>query len=543
MAGNQVDVQAGLPTTFALLATTTNEAAIPVLVAALASPDRAVQHAALRAIMQRQHPLALREVLRRLHTADEGWREALSLWPSRASGIIREALLDPDPQLAINACQACLWSRDFDMLPVLAAALDSDSAPHAAAALLELADELHEGLCAPEDFRQQRLLEQARHHAIGPLQDAARRYSRHRRAEAVEALLLVADRNDPALRAMLYEPGDPAHSICIDLLARGQRAGVVRLLVSFLEDPRPPLAVMQVLAQRGDRPFLEILLRKACHELSPTAQGNLQRLEQPAWLRGVTEALPTLETELQLAAVRLAGYGARRSIGLPLLTALARQGTAAARCAAIEALAAYSGEQVDALICQATTDPDPHVQAAACRQLRPRNIPQARERLIALADSPAAEVRAAVREQLSEFTAAGMLATWDNLDAAARAAVARLVLKLDPQTLVVLREELRSPARKRRLRGVEVASTLGLSIELEDELLDLLADEDPHIRAAAAQALGTSTSLTAQAALREAERDSHPAVRRAVAAALAAWQSQAIALPSTDPTPAVRVHP
>lgn len=534
-------MQSGLSTTFALLASTPNQAAVPVLIAALASPDRAVQHAALRAIMQRQHPLALREVLRRLHTGDEGWRKALASWPARASGVMREAILDPDPQLAANACQACLWMQAFDMIPVLAAALESPAAAHAAGTLLELAEELSEGLHAPENFRQERLLEQVRHHAIGPLEDAARRYGRHRYAEAVESLLLVADRNDPALREMLYEPADAAHRVCLDLLARSQRAGTLRLLVSFLDDLRPPLGVLQILAQRGDRPFVEALLRKACRELSATAHGNLERLEQPAWPRTAAELLPTMDVELQLAAVRLAACGARRNAVLALLTAAVRQGAAEARRAAIDALQPYGGEEIDSLVYQATMDPDPHVQAAACRQLRSRNIPQAKERLFALADSPSPEVRAAVREQLSEYTAAAMLAAWEDLDETDRTATAQLVFKLDPQTLPVLRTELRSPARKRRLRALEAAHALHLSAELEDELLDLLTDEDPHVRAAAAQMLGASSSLAAQAALREAQRDSHPLVRQAVAAALNAWQAQAIAVPQDASPPPLRV--
>jgi HEAT repeat protein len=225
---------------------------------------------------------------------------------------------------------------------------------------------------------------------------------------------------------------------------------------------------------------------------------------------------------------------------LELLVALARQGSAAARRAAIEAMAPYPGEEADALIREAAADPDPLVQAAACRQLRPRNISHARELLIHLANSPSPDVRAAVREQLPEFTAAGVLAAWEELDEAARTAAAGLVRKLDPQALPVLREELRSPARKRRLRGLELVRTLGLSAELEDELLDLVADEDPHVRAAAAGALGTSASLAAQAALREAQRDSHPAVRQAVATALAAWQEQALSLPESELAPVLR---
>jgi HEAT repeat protein len=533
-------VQAGLSTTFSLLATTPNESAVPLLMAALAAPDRAVQHAALRAVLQRQAPLALREILRRLHTGDAAWQEAVAAWPSRATSVIREALLDPEPQLAANACQACLWARCYDMLPVLAAALESAAGSRAAVALVELAEQLHEGLHAPENFRQARLLEQARYHALGPLQDAARRYGRHHQIEAVEALLVVADRNDPALREMLYEVSDPAHGACIHLLTTSERPATLRLLVSFLEDPRPPLAVLHALAHRGDRPFVETLLRKACRDLSATAHANLQRLEQPAWPRSVAQWLPGLDADLQLAAIRLAGCLARRSAVLELLVALARQGSAAARRAAIEAMAPYPGEEADALIREAAADPDPLVQAAACRQLRPRNISHARELLIHLANSPSPDVRAAVREQLPEFTAAGVLAAWEELDEAARTAAAGLVRKLDPQALPVLREELRSPARKRRLRGLELVRTLGLSAELEDELLDLVADEDPHVRAAAAGALGTSASLAAQAALREAQRDSHPAVRQAVAAALAAWQEQALSLPESELAPVLR---
>jgi hypothetical protein len=129
-------------------------------------------------------------------------------------------------------------------------------------------------------------------------------------------------------------------------------------------------------------------------------------------------------------------------------------------------------------------------------------------------------VREAVRESLSEFNFRRYVAAFDMLDDEARVSTGRLVRRLDPNVIPLLLEELHSPVRGRKLRGLNVAAMVGVVPDIEDVLIQLLSDEDHIIRTAAAQTLAYAESLASEHALESAAMED-----RSVSVKQAAQQS------------------
>jgi HEAT repeat protein len=156
-------------------------------------------------------------------------------------------------------------------------------------------------------------------------------------------------------------------------------------------------------------------------------------------------------------------------------------------------------------------------------------------RLIESLDSPHPAVRKAARKGLSEFSFERFLGTFDLLEDDARRTTGDLVKKVDPQVVPQLRQELHSKVRTRRLRGLTVARCLDVAREVENSILELLADDDHMVRAEAAAALGRCRTLEAHSALREALGDRSPMVQEAAQKAL-----DELDVPAVDEAPVFR---
>jgi HEAT repeat protein len=224
--------------------------------------------------------------------------------------------------------------------------------------------------------------------------------------------------------------------------------------------------------------------------------------------------------------------GIPRAQAFSLVEYLLVHGKPGGRRAAAEALDQFRGADANLLALEALDDEDPAVQARILVQLRGRGIPGALARLVEMVDSPHQLVRDAARNCLAEFSFARYLSSFDLLDEEVRASTGELVRKVDPQAPAMLRAELTSAVRSRRLRGLAMARALGLVEEAEDAIVRLLNDEDHLIRAEAASALGKCNSAAARRALARALADRSPAVQEAVRASLRRHPPAVVAVPS-----------
>ena len=523
----------GLNTTFELLARTANEAAADVLLAALESADEALARRALDALLRRRSLAGQHAVLRQMHRRDDAWRAVVYEHRGTLSQALRDAVLSDDQRWCANGCEATLWFHEYDLMPTLLNVLDDDSNPQAALAAntaRELAELFYQDLSGSRDFRPRRDPQLMRRHLVGALEDSVKRFSRHRRVEPVEAFLLLADRGNSLLKQILFDPLHASYLVFIDLLTHSQRPGVIRLLLSYLDDPHAPSAALTAIAHRADREFVGPLLRKIGGEPAPLVKRNLARIDAIAWLRGDFTLLDSLDDACQHSAVELVtASGMNRLLAYETIAHLVQHGRPGGRRSATAALAQFHGSEANQLALTALDDADPQVQAAAICQLRERGIPGAVSILLERTESEQPVVRQAARDSLAEFSFSRYLAAFDMLDEPVRQSTGLLVRKVDSRVTPLLVEELVAPSKRRRIRALQVAEVMQLVLEVQDHIIALLGDEDHLVRLGAARALGHCATSDAYAALREAEDDTSPVVREAVSESLERIGSHAAA--------------
>jgi HEAT repeat protein len=190
------------------------------------------------------------------------------------------------------------------------------------------------------------------------------------------------------------------------------------------------------------------------------------------------------------------------------------------RRAASAALAEFKGGEANELALQAMDDTDPEVQANVVRQMRDRGIPGIMPRLIELVESPHERVREAARQSLSEFNFQRFISAFEMLEPEIRRCSGTLVKRVDPQAVEQLKNELMSPMRTKRLRGIEVAIAMEAVPDVEELILQLAQDPDHFIRVEAAQALVHVHSEKARSVLYELLLDRSVSVQEAAQQAL-----------------------
>ncbi|MGC3972063.1 MAG: HEAT repeat domain-containing protein [Pirellulales bacterium] len=330
----------------------------------------------------------------------------------------------------------------------------------------------------------------------------------------------LTTRDNAAMTGLLNDVRESTFVPLLQVLHGSQRAGVLRLLIGFLDDARPPSAGLASLFRRTDRRCVDALLRKFHSEPGQTLKNNLRHVEHIAWLHD-QGLIDQLEDSQQQAVVRLAtSANLKRDDVVKSLEHIALRGKPGGRRAAIEGLRPFNGADANAVVLRALRDGDVYVRAAALSQLRPRGIPGALTSLIDALDSSSRPERDAARANLEEFNFKRFLPAFDMLEEEVRRTTAALVKKIDYSAAQQLREEMESPQAKRRTRALRITAAMELAKELEPELIARADDDDHLVRVEATRVLATLTTAAAQEKLLAMASDSSFAVREAAWAAL-----------------------
>jgi HEAT repeat protein len=522
-------IQDGLALTFDVLTKTPNESAVDVLIAALDDPDQFIQDHALAALLSRRTLKGHREIMSRLPTMNDRGKQLVQINPRFLGRALRENIESKDRAPCDHGCQTVVWLREYDLMPALVHIAETTDHPNsklAAEYALKLAELLYQDLSDPRPATRARDPQVMRQHVLHTLEKSLTRYNQHKRLEIVEAFLLLVRKDHPVLRKVLSDPIDSAYLPIIDLLTHSHRGGVVRLVLSFLDDVDPPPAAIALMGHRCDEKFIENFLRKIGNRSSLEISTNLKRLDTVVWAQAEPEILSQLDEEAQQGAVQLAlCSGISRVTAQKLITYLLRFGKTSARRAAAAALAGIRGTDANQLALAALNDPDPQVQATALGQLRQRGIKGALPMLLSKIDSPDEAVRSAVRRSLEEFNFDRFLSAFDMLDEQVRRSTGAVVKKVDTSTPRKLSEELQARSRTRRMRALQIIDALELVAELQSAVIERLADEDHLVRVEAALALGQVRNLETEQALRDALQDRSIVVREAAQRSLSQWGS------------------
>lgn len=506
------------------LGRTENEAAGPVLLAALDSPHLAVQEGALDAIMVRRSLIGQREIIRRFDTLSERWLQVLDERRGRMTQALRDAVLGHDEHMCRNACEAILRFREYDLMATLVNAAEDEANPLASLAantLLKLADLLYEELHNPRDYKLRRDPAMVRRNVAVCLEESVKRWPKHRRSEPLEAFLLLAGRENSALMAILCDPRHSSYLPVIQSLQTTERLGIQRLILSYLDDPQSPSALVSVMVHRADVKFVELLLRKIGREPSAGARTNLRHATAIAWLKDGLHTLDGFDDAQQHSALQLVLASAMKSHEqFAVVQYLAMYGNAGGRRAAAEALKTFNGVEANQLVQKCMQDTDPHVKASALNLLRARGISGALATLIKHLDDPHPVVRKAAQQNLPEYTFARFATSFDSIDEAVRETTGKLVLKADPEAIANLQHELQSSSGKKRMKALTVARAMHACEAVEGTIRLMLTDADHLVRVEAVTALGDCHTASAHGAIEHALHDSSLMVQEAAQLAL-----------------------
>jgi HEAT repeat protein len=510
--------------TLGFLTQTANEAAIPVLLAALDSPDLATQQGALYAILARRRGAGPRALVERWHQLQEPWKRLIVEQPRLISPAIRRAVLSADDTLCANGCEALLHTREYELIPALVTGIEEPQNPQAsrvARTMIQLCELLEEDISGPRDRLPAQDPTRTRQSVLPSIERAVDRYEQHRCREVVEAFLMLTHRDNPLLQRILGEPRHPVYLVLLDVLTNSRRRSVIRLVLNLLESRPAPSVVVQLVSHRSDAPFVTALLKRVAGPAWADLQPTMRRIHSIAWLEEDTRLLNTLSGPQQALAIQvLAASGIHRLKAFEPLKHVLQQGHVEGRRAAATALAEFGGAEANQLALDGLQDPDPQVRANLVVQLRERGIPGAISRLIRLLDSEDDVVRRAAQSCLTEFTFNRYITLFDMMEPDVRRSTGMLVMRIDPTAPEQLAQELRAKSRTRRVRALEAATTLGAVPLVEPLVIGLLQDPDHFLRAEAARALAHCTSPLAQQSLREALLDRSTAVREAAEEAL-----------------------
>lgn len=531
-------INSRLATTLHTLASTANEASVPILLAALEVEDCATRNKVFRTLLSRHDESAENEVLRRWTSLGRYWQTEVTRREGWLCDAIRRALLGADENLRVQAAAAAVATHDYDCLPTLAA-LAADKAhafgPQAAKTLIQLAEKLHEELAQPRDYRTRRDPQIQRSHAIGSLERAVQAFDQHGRQEVLEAFLVLAGREQPSLSKLLDEPGSRIFGPLMDILTSSPRLGVIRLLLGYLEDSFAPPAAIQAIARRTDVTFLRLLFRRIGLEASSMLLANLRRIENIPWLKPNLSLLDSLQDQEHAGALRfIVSSGIPRPVALEALVQTLGQGRAPCRRVAAALLAEFRGEEANAAALRAIEDEDPQVRATVAGQLRDRGVPGFLNILIGMLDSEFDDERQAAHQALAEFSFERYLASFDYWDEETRQRTGKLVKRVDLHASTLLREELLATSRTRRRRGLEMAAHLNLVSEVQDVIAAMAKDDDQFIRVEAVRILGQNPTEVSAQVLSEALSDSLAIVQEA-----AEQGCRELAKESPSPLPAI----
>jgi HEAT repeat protein len=504
--------------TFRFLVRTPNLASLELLVAGLDSPYAATREGAVQSLLERANLEGHREVFLRLPKLDKVCQAIVRDRTDRLLGAVSAALQEPNPDILAAACDAILCYHLYEAGGSLAKSLCLPDCPNSellAETVLRLAELLYSELAIPTQKRRRKNTDVLRKNLTSQLEDAARKFSKHRRREVIEAFLLICKPQNVTFRALL-QPSDSAFEVVTKVLSESPRGGVMRLVLSALEDPLMPITLRKIMATRTDAKFVENLVLATGEKPAKAVTDNLAKLDAVAWVAPGAGTITSLSPLAQACAVPfIMATGVDRSTILAVLEEVLLIGSVEGRRAAAEALSQIEGREADDLLVRSLNDEDPMVQSHLVRQLRPRNIPGAFSLLIGMLETPHEEIRAALRDAMPEFRLDQFLENLLSIDENQLLSVGQIVRQLAIDPAPQLAAEMRRLSPVRRRKAVMAAEAMGLVGEVETTVISLLSDPDHMVRIETAKALAGCNSQPSWGALRDAMFDRSVAVKEA----------------------------
>lgn len=366
-----------------------------------------------------------------------------------------------------------------------------------------------------------------RHILVETFRAAAERIETHGVSLLVEGWLIFSEPQSPNIRRALREGSPELVAVMHELLEKNTHPGVLAHLMAEMSQNYPLKRLVTIFEQRTDLPFIAFLLQRWPRRLSPMQYQNYHDIKHLRWLEPGSVVVETLPPSLQVALLNFVlSTGCDEAQKRDLLEWTVRHGTPEARTLATELLVKLQGETLQEVILEGLVSELPDIQAWATTQLRARAVPGAFELLLQRLDSEIPEVREAAKSELRVFDMHQLLELCEELDPAVCRAACELVFRVDPHALERLKNELKHPVRKRRIRAARLIAVAELAADCAHELIQMLRDSDPHARRTAIEVVSAVAEMEVFDAIVSLRLDPSPRVRESVAEAIERLQPQ-----------------
>ena len=232
-----------------------------------------------------------------------------------------------------HACAIIQAAGDFEMFPTLLKTAENKKHKHAAdvlATIASLTDVLYQDLAQWAGSAAHRRTRPVlyRRHVLVALEQSLGRFAQHQRLKSSTLSFCSHRPITPRSLKILRDTHHACHAPMVAALATSEDSGIMERLVELLRDTDAPTAALEVVAQRGDQQFLNILLHELKHPAPLRVLHNMKRLRHVVWLESRREMLLELdgrasrcgrsrrrERHQQRSIVRPARTGASRRAG------------------------------------------------------------------------------------------------------------------------------------------------------------------------------------------------------------------------------------
>ncbi len=502
----------GLQLTYETLGKTRNEAAVDVLVAALADAQPENRRRALAAILARPEERSSQQVLENWDLLQADDLRVLRQKKQWMAPAIEKSLKEGSENMP-HAIAAAKSLGSFTSIPHLVLIAESSGSRPLRAAASDAVIELAQPL--GQDARADRDQPTVRGPVLKRLADSVRRFSMHRNEKLVDAFLLVVTWGDGDFRQLISE-GSPQLDLICRRLRESECTSVNDLLAGFIRYRNIPDWISEIIRTRQHGQFREALLRTVGAEPSATVLRNLNVIGMPQSCEGGESLIREVAPEYRAALAHL--YTAADSNDmrkLHVVASAAESGGPGCETAAALCLARCEVPEVDIWMRAALPIADGD-QAL----IQSDNNARLLQRLIDLLGHSDPALERSVRRILEPLHADEMLHRFEALRPRSRRRLGRVVMMIDPDAIDRIRDALRHPVLSRRLEAIATADALAIVDLLADSFKHIAREDHQEARMRAADAMSNASSEATLGLLREMVELPESPVRDAAVASL-----------------------
>ncbi len=493
-------MESKLEQTFALLATTSNEAAERLLVLAIDAPTAEIRTLGVGSLLSRKSPRSAERILKIWNELNDDQlrvvQDHADVMQQQIETVLREATDAPQWLMALDAMR--MLNLDA-LLPLLIDRLEACEDRKLRSRMLAVVLDL--GTALGDAARRGRERPSVREPIVQRLAEAVRRFHTHRCEGLCEAFLATSSWGDRDLRILLAEDVETMPRLGKCLLTSGL-PGVIQLLAGYIRRREVPVVVQAAIEQRTDQNFRDTLLSLVSEDANRITLRNLHNFQPLACMQATATIVGRTPNVHHAALLHAHTANQRDSIRqLTVILDIISRGNRRADSAVIinlERAAPLNGaEMMRAAIAVAESNMEVVSQSPMAQLVW---------RMVQLLDHPDPAVVQGLRMVMRPLHIDHLLEEVHNLKDTNRRRLGGLVRRIDPSAVQTLGDELRNPVLARRERAIRVA----IACDAVEPLIDLIIHSAMHDhRDARLLAIAALAEVTDNASLEVLEKLSH----------------------------------